>query len=194
MRGLLADHEIRQLVKEMEMISPFLPEQVRELDGKKIISAGVSSYGYDMRCADEFKIFVNRGTGGIVDPKGFDPSLFLEERGKGYCLIPPGSFALTRSVEKFKMPRNVTGICLGKSTYARCGIVVGITPLEAGWEGYLTIEVSNTTPLPAKIYGGEGIAQCLFFWGEQAPFVAYDQRAGGGKYQNQGPEPVAAKV
>lgn len=179
---------------EKGMIEPFEPGQIRQRDGERVISFGCSSYGYDMRCADEFKIFVNRNLGGIVDPKSFDEKFFLEERGKGYCIIPANSFALTRSVERFKMPRNVTGVCIGKSTYARCGIVVGITPLEAGWEGYLTIEISNTTLLPAKVYANEGIAQVLFLESQDKCSMSYSERPGGGKYQGQGPEPVVAKV
>lgn len=165
-------------VSERKMIEPFVNHQV----GGDKISYGLSSYGYDIRVSDEFKIFTNVNTT-VVDPKNFDESSFVEFRGD-VCTIPPNSFALARSVEYMRMPRNITGFVLGKSTYARCGIVTNFTPLEAGWEGHITIEISNTTPLPARIYAKEGIAQVMFF--EGAPCrVSYDERKGGGKYQGQ---------
>jgi dCTP deaminase len=157
------------------------------------VSYGVSSYGYDLRVADEFRIFVPRGmNGAVIDPKNFDPLLFLEERGKGVCIIPPNSFALAASVERFQMPRNVLGIVLGKSTYARCGINVNCTPMEPGWCGHLTVEIANTTPIPAKVYAGEGIAQVLFFESPDECEVSYADR--NGKYQDQPAQPVAAKT
>ncbi len=159
------------------MIEPFEPRQVR--DGT--ISYGLSSYGYDIRVAAEFKVFTNVYNV-IVDPKGFDERSFVDVH-QSECVIPPNSFALARTEEYFRMPRNVLAICVGKSTYARCGIVVNVTPLEPSWEGYLTLEISNTTPLPAKIYGGEGIAQLLFFESDEEPETAYSDRKG--KYQKQ---------
>ncbi len=159
------------------MIEPFENGQVRE--GK--ISYGLSSYGYDIRVAPEFKVFTNVHNV-VVDPKNFDPRSFVDVRAD-HCIVPPNSFALARTEEYFRMPRNVLAICVGKSTYARCGIVVNVTPLEPAWEGYLTLEISNTTPLPAKIYAGEGIAQLLFFEGDEEPEVAYADRKG--KYQKQ---------
>lgn len=161
------------------MIEPFVNAQVN--DG--VISYGLSSYGYDIRIADEFKIFTNVNTT-IVDPKNFDANSFVGFQGK-ICTIPPNSFALGRSIEYMRMPRNVTGIVLGKSTYARCGIVTNFTPLEAGWEGHITIEISNTTPLPARIYANEGIAQVLFFASDDVCRISYADRPGGGKYQGQ---------
>ncbi|HAM51362.1 MAG TPA: dCTP deaminase [Nitrospiraceae bacterium] len=161
----------------MGMITPFSEGQVRE----GVISYGVSSYGYDMRIADEFKIFTNINTT-IVDPKNFDPKSFVDFKGD-ICITPPNSFALGRSVEYFAIPRDILVICLGKSTYARCGIVVNVTPLEPEWEGHVTIEISNTTPLPAKIYAGEGIAQLLFLGGSEICEISYKDKAG--KYQAQ---------
>lgn len=193
MGTILSDRRIEVLARA-GMIENYISEQMREVDGKRIISAGRSSFGYDLRCADEFKVFTNTMVGSIVDPKNFDENCFMEVRGRGHCIIPPNSFALTRSIERFKLPRNTTGLCIGKSSYARCGIVIGITPLEAGWAGYLTIEISNTTPLPAKIYANEGIAQCLFFEADENCDVAYDQRPGHGKYHNQGPEIVLPRL
>jgi len=164
------------------MIEPFEPGQVREAEsGRRCISYGTSSYGYDVRCARDFKIFTNINSA-IVDPKHFDESSFVDISAD-VCIIPPNSFALARTVEYFRIPRNVLTICLGKSTYARCGIIVNVTPLEPTWEGYLTLEISNTTPLPAKIYGGEGIAQLLFFEGDEEPEIAYADRKG--KYMKQ---------
>jgi dCTP deaminase len=159
------------------MIEPFEGGQVR--DGK--ISYGLSSYGYDIRVSSEFKVFTNVYNA-VVDPKRFDARSFVDVCGPE-CIIPPNSFALARTEEYFRIPRNVLAICVGKSTYARCGLVVNVTPLEPTWEGYLTLEISNTTPLPAKVYGGEGIAQLLFFEGDELPEVAYSDRKG--KYMNQ---------
>jgi len=162
---------------EKGMIEPFNKEQVRE----GVISYGISSYGYDMRIADEFKIFTNINNT-IVDPKGFDIKSFIDFKGD-VCIVPPNSFVLGRSVEYFRIPREVLVICLGKSTYARCGIVVNVTPLEPEWEGYVTIEISNTSPLPAKIYANEGIAQLLFIEGSEVCERSYADKAG--KYQAQ---------
>jgi len=172
-----SDNWIRKMSEEHGMIEPFEAGQVR--DG--VISYGLSSYGYDIRVAPEFKVFTNVHNV-VVDPKGFDPRSFVDVREKE-CLIPPNSFALARTEEYFRIPRNVLVICVGKSTYARCGIIVNVTPLEPTWEGYLTLEISNTTPLPAKIYAGEGIAQLLFFEGDEEPSVTYADRKG--KYQKQ---------
>lgn len=174
--GLKSDRWIREQATK-GMISPFVDRQVRE----GVISYGLSSYGYDIRVAGEYRIFTNLNSV-VVDPKAIRPESMVEYRGD-VCIIPPNSFALARSMEYFRLPENVTGLCVGKSTYARCGIVVNITPLEAGWEGHLTIEISNTTPLPAKIYSGEGIAQILFFEGDEPCEVSYAQRKG--KYQSQ---------
>jgi dCTP deaminase len=174
---LLVDWEIREYAKKFRMIEPFEERLVR--DGA--ISYGLSSMGYDIRIADEFKIFTNINTT-VVDPKRFDPRSFVDFTGES-CIIPPNSFALGRSLEYLRIPRKVMGICIGKSTYARCGIVVNITPLESEWEGHLTIEISNTTPLPAKIYSNEGIAQVIFLESEQVCEVSYADR--GGKYQYQ---------
>ena len=159
------------------MIEPFADDQVR--DG--VISYGVSSYGYDMRVAREFKIFTN-ALSAIVDPKAFDPKSFVEFEGD-VCVIPPNSFALARSVEYFRIPRDVITICVGKSTYARCGVITNVTPFEPEWEGYVTLEISNTTPLPARIYANEGIAQVLFLGGEEPPEKSYADKKG--KYQKQ---------
>lgn len=162
---------------EHRMIEPFTDEQVR----KGVISYGLSSYGYDVRIAEEFKIFTNINST-IVDPKAFDPRSFVDFRGD-VCIIPPNSFALARTVEYFRIPRDVLVICLGKSSYARCGIIVNVTPLEPEWEGIVTLEVSNTTPLPAKIYAGEGIAQMLFFQSDEVCETSYADKKG--KYQAQ---------
>ena len=162
---------------EHRMIEPFEDRQVRE----GVVSYGLSSYGYDIRVADEFKVFTNINST-VVDPKHFDANSFVDFK-TDICIIPPNSFALARTVEYFKIPRNVITICLGKSTYARCGIIVNVTPFEPEWEGYVTLEISNTTPLPAKIYSNEGIAQVLFFRGEEEPEVSYKDK--GGKYQSQ---------
>ena len=163
------------------MIEPFEPGQVREVDGKKIVSYGTSSYGYDIRCSREFKIFTNINST-IVDPKAFDAGSFVDFTGD-VCIIPPNSFALARTVEYFRIPRNVLTICLGKITYARCGIIVNVTPFEPEWEGYVTLEFSNTTPLPAKIYANEGVAQVIFFESDEVCETSYKDR--GGKYQGQ---------
>ena len=169
------------MANDHKMIEPFASEQVRHADGEKIVSYGTSSYGYDVRCANEFKIFTNINST-IIDPKHFDPKNFVDFDGD-VCIIPPNSFALARTVEYFRIPRNVMVVCLGKSTYARCGIIVNVTPLEPEWEGHVTLEISNTTPLPAKIYSNEGIAQVLFFKCEEEPLVSYGDKKG--KYQGQ---------
>jgi dCTP deaminase len=169
------------MAAEHAMIEPFEPGQVREVNAKKIVSYGTSSYGYDIRCSNEFKLFTNLNTT-IVDPKNFDDKSFVDVSGES-CIIPPNSFALARTVEYFRIPRNVLTICLGKSTYARCGIIVNVTPLEPEWEGYVTLEFSNTTPLPAKIYANEGVAQVIFFESDEVCETSYKDR--GGKYQGQ---------
>ena len=171
------DRWIRTMAKEQAMIAPFEEKQVRQ----GVISFGLSSYGYDIRIADEFKIFTNINTT-IVDPKDFDLRSFVDVKGP-VCVIPPNSFALGRSVEYFKIPRSVMTICVGKSTYARCGIITNVTPFEPEWEGFVTLEISNTTPLPAKIYSNEGIAQVLFFESDQVCEVSYADKKG--KYQAQ---------
>lgn len=176
-----SDQWIRRMALEKGMIEPFEPKQVRENHGGKIISFGTSSYGYDVRCASEFKIFTNINSA-IVDPKNFDENSFVDVQSD-VCIIPPNSFALARTVEYFRIPRNVLTICLGKSTYARCGIIVNVTPLEPEWEGHVTLEFSNTTTLPAKIYAHEGVAQMIFFESDEACDVSYRDR--GGKYQAQ---------
>jgi dCTP deaminase len=177
--GLKPDHWIRRMALERRMIEPFVDYQVR--DG--VISYGLSSYGYDIRVADEFKIFTpGLGDLTVVDPKRFDTRAMVDFKGE-VCVIPPNSFALGRSLEYFRIPRNVLCVCLGKSTYARCGIIVNITPFEPEWEGYVTLEISNTTPLPAKIYAGEGVAQVLFFEADEACQVSYADKKG--KYQAQ---------
>ena len=172
-----SDRWIRQMALEQGMIKPFEERQGRAGG----ISYGLSSYGYDLRIADEFKIFTNINNT-IVDPKNFDPRSFVDYQGP-VCIVPPNSFALGRSVEYFKIPRNVLTICVGKSTYARCGIITNVTPFEPEWEGYVTLEISNTTPLPAKIYANEGIAQVLFFQSDEACQTSYADRQG--KYQGQ---------
>lgn len=176
-----SDKWITQMAEEHRMIEPFSASQVRQIDGKKIISYGVSSYGYDVRCAPEFKIFTNINSA-IVDPKNFSGDSFVDVNSD-VCIIPPNSFALARTIEYFRIPRNVLTICLGKSTYARCGIIVNVTPLEPEWEGQVTLEFSNTTNLPAKIYANEGVAQMLFLLGNEPCAVSYKDR--GGKYQGQ---------
>jgi dCTP deaminase len=172
-----SDKWIRRMALEHGMIEPFSEKQVRE----GVISYGLSSYGYDVRIADEFKIFTNINHM-VVDPKDFDPRSFVDFRGE-QCIIPPNSFALARTVERFRVPRDVIVVCLGKSTYARCGIIVNVTPLEPEWEGIVTLEVSNTTPLPARIYAGEGIAQMLFFQSDEVCETSYADKKG--KYQSQ---------
>ena len=154
------DNWIKQMSIEHDMINPFVDDQTKKIGDKSIISFGTSSYGYDVRCSDEFKIFTNINSA-VVDPKSFDPESFVDFKGD-VCIIPPNSFALARTVEYFKIPRSILTVCLGKSTYARCGIIVNVTPLEPEWEGHVTLEFSNTTPLPAKIYANEGVAQMLF--------------------------------
>jgi len=175
--GLKPDHWIRKMVQHNNMIEPFAENQVR--DG--VISYGVSSYGYDIRVADEFKIFTNVYSA-IVDPKNFTTKSMVDYQGP-VCVIPPNSFALARTIEYFRIPRGVLTICVGKSTYARCGIIVNVTPFEPEWEGFVTLEISNTTPLPAKIYANEGIAQVLFFEADEQCETSYADKKG--KYQKQ---------
>jgi dCTP deaminase len=179
--SIKSDRWIRRMALEKGMIDPFVPEQVRTAQNGKIVSYGTSSYGYDVRCANEFKIFTNINST-IVDPKNFDSGSFVDVVAD-VCIIPPNSFALARTVEYFRIPRNVLTICLGKSTYARCGIIVNVTPLEPEWEGHVTLEFSNTTPLPAKIYANEGVAQMLFLESDEVCETSYKDR--GGKYQGQ---------
>ena len=169
------------MANEYRMIEPYEPGQVKQVDGKRIVSYGTSSYGYDIRCADEFKLFTNINST-IVDPKEFDEKNFVDVKSDS-VIIPPNSFALARTVEYFRIPRNVLTICLGKSTYARCGILVNVTPFEPEWEGTATLEISNTTPLPAVIYANEGIAQVLFFQSDEPCEVSYGDKKG--KYLKQ---------
>jgi dCTP deaminase len=175
--GLKPDHWIRKMAREQRMIEPYSDQQVRN----GVISYGVSSYGYDIRVADEFKIFTNVFSA-VVDPKHFDPKSMVDFKGE-VCVIPPNSFALARTIEYFRIPRSVLTVCLGKSTYARCGIIVNVTPFEPEWEGYVTLEISNTTPLPARIYANEGIAQVLFFEADDLCETSYADKKG--KYQSQ---------
>src|SRR5205823_11660375 len=175
--SIKSDTWIRRMARDHKIIEPFVDEQMR--DG--VISYGVSSYGYDIRVADEFKVFTNVYNT-VVDPKNFDPRSFVDIKAE-VCIIPPNSFALARTIEYFRIPRDILTVCLGKSTYARCGIIVNVTPFEPEWEGHVTIEISNTTPLPAKIYANEGIAQVLFFESDEECEVSYRDRAG--KYQGQ---------
>ena len=179
--SIKSDKWIRRMAAEARMIEPIEPGQVKEAAGQRIVSYGTSSYGYDIRCSDEFKIFTNINST-IVDPKEFDAKSFVDFKGP-VCIIPPNSFALARTVEFFRIPRNVLTICLGKSTYARCGIIVNVTPLEPEWEGHVTLEFSNTTPLPAKIYANEGVAQVIFIESDEVCETSYRDR--GGKYQGQ---------
>ncbi|WP_237066151.1 dCTP deaminase [Microbulbifer guangxiensis] len=180
--SIKSDKWIRRMAEQQGMIEPFEPGQVRKNgNGDRLISYGTSSYGYDVRCAGEFKIFTNVHSA-TVDPKTFDENSFVDVEGDS-CIIPPNSFALARTVEYFRIPRSVLTICLGKSTYARCGIIVNVTPLEPEWEGHVTLEFSNTTNLPAKIYANEGVAQMLFFESDEVCDVSYKDR--GGKYQGQ---------
>lgn len=179
--GLQSDRWIREMAKQCKMIEPFTEEQVRSVEGKKVISYGLSSYGYDLRVAREFKVFTNLNSS-IVDPKNFRSDAFVDIEAD-VCIVPPNSFALARSVEYFRIPRNVLTLCVGKSTYARCGIIVNVTPFEPGWEGHVTLEISNTTNLPAIIYAEEGLAQVLFFEAAEECEVSYADR--GGKYQGQ---------
>lgn len=178
--SIKSDKWIRRMAAQ-GMIEPFEPNQVRSVEGRKIVSYGTSSYGYDIRCANEFKVFTNINST-IVDPKNFDTASFVDVISD-VCIIPPNSFALARTVEYFRIPRNVLTVCLGKSTYARCGIIVNVTPFEPEWEGYVTLEFSNTTPLPAKIYANEGCAQVLFFEADEDCETSYKDRHG--KYQGQ---------
>ncbi len=180
--GIQPDHWICHMATSTGMIEPFWPQQVRHnAQGEKAISYGLSSYGYDIRVADEFKVFTNMHST-VVDPKNFDEKAFFDITAD-YCIIPPNSFALARSVEYFRIPRDILTICLGKSTYARCGIIVNVTPFEPEWEGFVTLEISNTTPLPAKIYANEGIAQVIFLRSEEACEISYADR--NGKYMKQ---------
>lgn len=180
--GVHSDKWIRKMAKEHGMIEPFAEGQVRQAaDGTRAISYGISSYGYDLRVSDEFKVFTNVFST-VVDPKAFDDKSFVNMQ-TNVCIVPPNSFALARSVEYFRIPRHVLTICLGKSTYARCGIIVNVTPFEPEWEGHVTLEISNTTPLPAKIYANEGLAQVLFFEAVEVCEVSYADR--GGKYMKQ---------
>ncbi len=175
--GLKPDHWIRKMAQENGMIEPYADNQVRA----GTISYGVSSYGYDIRVADEFMIFTNVFSA-VVDPKNFDPHSMVDYKGE-VCVIPPNSFALARTIEYFRIPRGVLTVCLGKSTYARCGIIVNVTPFEPEWEGFVTLEISNTTPLPARIYANEGIAQVLFFEADEECEISYADKKG--KYQGQ---------
>lgn len=175
--SIKSDRWIMEMAEKHQMISPFVTQQVRQGN----ISYGVTSYGYDVRCADEFMIFTNVKSA-IVDPKNFSRDSFVEVKSD-VCIIPPNSFALARTIEYFKIPRNILTICLGKSTYARCGIIVNVTPLEPEWEGHVTLEFSNTTPLPAKIYANEGVAQMIFLESDEACITSYKDRKG--KYQGQ---------
>jgi dCTP deaminase len=175
--GLMNDAWIRKMAREQRMIEPFVDDQVR--DG--VISFGLSSYGYDIRVTNEFKIFTNVHSA-VVDPKHFNPDSFVDFKGEE-CIIPPNSFLLARTIEYFRIPRNVLTMCIGKSTYARCGLIVNVTPFEPEWEGYVTLEISNTTPLPARIYANEGIAQVLFFEADEICETSYADRKG--KYQAQ---------
>ena len=179
--SIKSDRWIRRMAESTGMIEPFEAGQVREVEGRRIVSYGTSSYGYDVRCASEFKVFTNINST-IVDPKQFDLNNFVDQQAD-VCIIPPNSFALARTVEYFRIPRNVMVVCLGKSTYARCGIIVNVTPLEPEWEGHVTLEFSNTTTLPAKIYANEGVAQMLFLESDEECEVSYRDR--GGKYQGQ---------
>ncbi|MCP1726160.1 dCTP deaminase [Natronospira proteinivora] len=179
--SIKSDRWIRRMAEQEGMIEPFEAGQVKTRDGERLISYGTSSYGYDVRCSRHFKIFTNINSA-IVDPKGFDDKSFVDVESD-VCIIPPNSFALASTVEYFRIPRSVLTICLGKSTYARCGIIVNVTPLEPEWEGHVTLEFSNTTPLPAKIYANEGVAQMLFLESDEICEVSYKDR--GGKYQGQ---------
>ena len=184
--AVMSDKWIKKMVKEKQMIKPFEKNQIR----KEGISYGVSSYGYDARVSSHFKIFTNVDSA-VVDPKNFSNQSFVD-RKTDVCVIPPNSFALASTVEYFKIPRNIMVICLGKSTYARCGIIVNVTPLEPEWEGHVTLEFSNTTPLPAKIYANEGVAQFIFLKGNESPETSYSDRKG--KYMKQGPEATLPKL
>lgn len=177
-----SDKWIRRMAEREGMIDPFEPQQVRQANGRKLISYGTSSYGYDLRCADEFRIFTNIHSA-IVDPKNFDQERSFISVQKDICVIPPNSFVLARTVEYLRIPRSVLTLCVGKSTYARCGIIVNVTPLEPEWEGHVTLEFSNTTNLPARLYANEGVAQIVFLQGDEECAVSYADRDG--KYQRQ---------
>ena len=177
MPSIKSDRWIRKMALEHGMIEPFEDRQVRE----GVVSYGLSSYGYDIRVADEFKVFTNINST-VVDPKNFDPKSFVDIKAD-VCIIPPNSFALAKTIEYFRIPRDVLTVCVGKSTYARCGLIVNVTPFEPEWEGYVTLEISNTTPLPAKVYANEGISQVLFFQGDEPCEVSYADKKG--KYQKQ---------
>jgi len=179
--SVCSDRWIRKMSQEHGMIEPFIDGQIRSADHGRIISYGLSSYGYDLRVSDEFKVFTNVHSA-MVDPKGFDEKSFVDIK-TDVCVVPPNSFALARSVEYFRIPRNVLTICVGKSTYARCGIIVNVTPFEPEWEGHVTLEISNTTPLPARIYANEGLAQVVFFEANDVCETSYADR--GGKYMKQ---------
>lgn len=179
--SLQSDRWIRKKATEDGMIEPFVDGLVREVEGKKVISYGLSSYGYDLRVASHFKVFTNLNNS-LVDPKSFSSDAFVDVYADE-CIIPPNSFALAKSVEYFRIPRDVLTLCIGKSTYARCGIIVNVTPFEPEWEGYVTLEISNTTPLPAKIYANEGLAQVLFYQAAEVCEVSYADREG--KYMGQ---------
>ncbi|MGR3973534.1 MAG: dCTP deaminase [Candidatus Rhabdochlamydia sp.] len=179
--GIKSDTWIRHMALKKKMIEPFVDEQVRVCEGQKVISYGLSSYGYDLRVASEFKIFTNIHNS-VIDPKNFQENAFIHMEAD-VCIIPPNSFALARSVEYFRIPRDVMTLCLGKSTYARCGIIVNVTPFEPEWEGFVTLEISNTTPLPAKIYANEGLAQVVFYQAQDVCETSYADRAG--KYMKQ---------
>lgn len=178
---LKSDNWIHKMALEHKMIEPFVDQQIKNISDKQIISYGLSSYGYDVRSANEFKIFTNINSA-IVDPKNFDPASFVDIK-TDICIIPPNSFVLARTIEYFHIPRNILVVCLGKSTYARCGIIVNVTPLEPEWEGHITLEFSNTTNLPAKIYANEGVAQVIFFEATETCKTSYKDRQG--KYQGQ---------
>ena len=182
--SIKSDRWIRRMAEQQGMIEPFEPGQVKQAaDGNRIVSYGTSSYGYDVRCSREFKVFTNINST-IVDPKHFDPKSFVDIEADE-CIIPPNSFALARTVEFFRIPRDTLVVCLGKSTYARCGIIVNVTPLEPEWEGHVTLEFSNTTPLPARIYANEGVAQMLFLQSDPDDVCQTSYRDRGGKYQGQ---------
>lgn len=188
-----SDKWIAKMALDHKMIEPFVPRNIRARPGdptQRVVSFGLSSYGYDLRVGEEFKIFTNVNST-VVDPKCFDPKTFVDFKGP-VCVVPPNSFALARTIEYIRMPRRVLGLCLGKSTYARCGILVNCTPFEPEWEGHATLEISNTTPLPAKIYANEGLCQLLFFESDEDCEVSYADK--GGKYQKQGAEPVPPRM
>ncbi len=179
--SIKSDKWIRRMAEEHGMIEPFEPKQIKQNGNGRVVSFGTSSYGYDIRCSNEFKIFTNINSA-IVDPKQFDDTSFVDFEGD-VCIIPPNSFALARTVEYFRIPRNILTLCVGKSTYARCGIIVNVTPFEPEWEGHATLEFSNTTPLPAKMYANEGVAQVIFLEADEECETSYKDRAG--KYMRQ---------